>query len=55
MVTVKLKAKRGGGELCKLIRMEDLEIWVEIKDEKQMVNTSISSKDPSNSLVKLKL
>jgi hypothetical protein len=46
MVTLKLKANRGGGELCKLIRMEDLEIWAEVKEEKQVVKASISSKDP---------
>lgn len=46
MVTLNFKAKRGGGELCKLIRMEDLEIWAEVKDEKKVVKTSISSKDP---------
>jgi hypothetical protein len=55
MVTLKFKATRGGDELSKLIRMEDLEIWTEVKDVKQVVKTSISSKDPSKSLVKLRL
>ena len=55
MVTVKVKANRGGGEVSKLIRMEDLEIWAEIKDVKQVVKTSIRSKDQSKSLVKLRL
>jgi len=55
MVTVKVKANRGGGEVSKLIRMEDIEIWAEIKDVKQVVKTSIRSKDQSKSLVKLRL
>ena len=55
MVTLKFKATRGGEELSKLIRVEDLEIWTEIKEVKHVVKTSISSKDPSNTLVKLRL
>ena len=55
MVTLKFKATRGGDELSKLIRIEDLEIWTEVKDVKQVVRASISSKDPSKSLVKLRL
>ena len=55
MVTVKVKANRGGGEVCKMIRMEDLEIWTEVKDVKEVVKASISIKDATKSLVKLRL
>jgi hypothetical protein len=40
MVTLKVKANRGGGEVCKMIRMEDLEIWTEVKDVKEVVKAS---------------
>jgi hypothetical protein len=50
-----VKAVRGGPEVCKVIRTEDIEMWTEIKDVRQVVKAEISSKDTEKSLVKFSL
>jgi hypothetical protein len=40
-----VKANRGGQEVCKVMRTEDIEMWTEVKEAKQVVKANISSKD----------
>ena len=55
IVTIMVKAVRGGPEVCKVMQTEDIEMWTEIKDAKQVVKANVSSKDPEKSLVKFSL